>query len=389
MRLVGSVSASASLGEDRGICFRPTPKATGKKWQLQEAAQRLLPDKRGLQRCSRGLTWGDGGVKVWKGKTDAWFTGLMQCGSVWICPVCAAKIARQRADELQRGIDYALATGSGCMMVTLTFSHGRCDILDDTMSGFSRALHKLKSGRPYRALMDEYGIYGEVRAMEVTHGQANGWHPHTHAITFSRTKLSAPGRFRFECRLFVLWREACRKAGIGLPEFGPGVHVRPAKDAADYVAKWGFATEVTHSHIKAAKPGGLTPWQLLAAAADGDKRAAWLFREFAGSFHGKRQLYYSPGLRQRLGLFDEITDQELLSLEPDEKTLVCALDKDEWLMVLKFKMRASVLAAASDCAESVRALLDGLRTRARAEVGSDGRTERGLWLAARNYGWAA
>lgn len=385
------MTAPAALGEDRGIRFRSVT-ASGEsvsRWQLQEAARRLLPDKKGLQRCHCTRHKGGDGVKIWKGDRGAWFSGLMQCGSVWICPVCASKVAEGRAEELQRGIDYAIETGHGCMMVTLTFSHGRGDMLADTLEGFSKSLRRLKSGRAYQQLMRDYGIMGEVRALEITHGQANGWHPHTHAITFSHSKLTDRDRFRFECRLFVLWRAACRKAGIGLPVFGVGVHIRPAKDAADYVAKWGFATEVTRSHIKRAKTGGRTPWQLLADADGGDQHAAWLFREFAQSFHGKRQLYYSPGLRQKLGLLEELTDQQLLELEPEEKTLVCEIDPDEWRMIVRFRMRAAVLEAAEKGADLVRHLLDRLRGRTRAEVGTDGSTQRRRWIDMVNAGWAA
>ncbi len=382
--------AAQPLGEDRGICFRPTPKKTAQKWQMQETARQLLPTKRGLQRCNCTRHKGGGGVKIWRYANGVGFSGLMQCGSVWICPICAGKVAKARASDLQRGIDYALATGNGCMMTTLTFSHGRAAILADTLAGFSLALRKLKSGRAYQTLMRDFGIFGEVRALEVTHGNANGWHPHTHAITFSRIKLTPQQRFEFECRLFVLWRAACAKAGIGAPVFGVGVHVRPAKDAADYVAKWGFATEVTHSHIKTAKAGGRTPWQLLADAGAGDKQAAWLFREFAECFHGKRQLYYSPDLRKKLGLLDELTDQQLLELDTaEEKTLVCEIGNDEWAMVLRFRMRSALLAAADAGAAAVNDLLDKLRARTRAVLGSDGTSARGYWLAAINGGWAS
>lgn len=384
------MSASASLGKDRGICFRPSPRGSAQKWQLQDHARKLLPTKKGLQRCCTTRQKGGGGVKIWRYAHGVGFGGLMQCGSVWICPVCAGKVAKGRAKELQRGIDYALATGHGCMMVTLTFSHGRADILADSLNGLSLSLRKLKSGRAYQELMRDFGIVGEVRALEVTHGQANGWHPHTHSITFSRVKLTPQQRFEFECRLFVLWRAACGKAGVGAPEFGPGVHVRTAKDAADYVAKWGFATEVTHSHLKTAKAGGRTPWQLLADATQGDKHSSWLFREYAAAFHGKRQLYYSPGLRQKLSLsVNEMTDQELLELEPDERVLVCEIDNDEWSMVLRYRMRGALLAAADVGREAVTGFLDGLRERTRAALGTDGASARGLWLAALNEGWAA
>ena len=375
-----------ALGEDRDYCFRGDEARPRGKWALQEKARNLLPEYKGLQRCCCTRQKGGAGVKVWKGNKGAWFTGLMQCGSVWVCPVCAGKVAEARATELQKGIDYALSVGHGCLMVTLTFSHGRGDVLADTLTGQAKALRALKSGRAYQALMRDFGVLGEVRALEVTHGE-NGWHPHTHAITFTDSKLSAAARFQFECRLFVLWRAACLKAGIGAPEFAHGIHVRSAKDAANYVAKWGFATEVTRSHIKTAKGKGRTPWQLLADAAAGDKRAAWLFREFAACFKGKRQLFYSRGLRQKIGLLDELTDQQALELQPEEKTMVCEIDPDEWRMVIRFRARADLLSAAMDGGEAVHLLLRVLRERTRADIGTDGSYHRLDYLRAVNDGW--
>ena len=177
--------SAPALGKDRGYCCRARDGDTASKWVLQDAARKLLPNERGLQRCHRTRHKGGGGVKLWRGASGAWFSGLMQCKSKWICPVCAAKIARASADELQRGIDYALETGHGVLMVTLTFPHGRADVLADLLVTFKKkALRNLKSGRDYQALMRDFGIIGEVRALEVTHGDDNGWHPHTHAITF-------------------------------------------------------------------------------------------------------------------------------------------------------------------------------------------------------------
>ncbi len=313
----------------------------------------------------------------------------MQCGSVWVCPVCAGKVAEVRAEELQRGIDYALNVGHGCLMVTLTFSHGRADVLAELLSGHAKAMRALKSGRAYQALMRDFGVMGEVRALEVTHGNENGWHPHTHAITFTHGKLDAAARFRFECRLFLLWRAACQKSGIGLPDFMHGVHIRSAKDAANYVAKWGFATEVTRSHIKQGKGKGRTPWQILADAEAGDGRAAWLFREFADCFKGKRQLFYSRGLRQKIGLKEELTDQQALDLQPEEKTLVCEVNPDVWRMVIRFRARGDLLAAAMKGAAEVELCLDVLRARTRADIGTDGTYFRGDFLAAVNSGWGA
>lgn len=359
------MTARPALGEDWDFCFRAEGESAPNKWDLQHAARRLLPRDKGLQSCSCTRTRGADGVKVWKGERSHFFSGLVQCGSVWVCPVCAPKVAEHRAKDVQRGIDYWLHVGGGALMVTLTFSHSRFDRLADLMARFPAALRRLKSGRAYQRLQQDFGIVGEIRALEVTHGNENGWHPHTHALAFTHRPLLPIERQRFEARLYLLWRAACAKEGIGDPSFERGVHVRPAKDAADYIAKWGFAQELTRAHIKTAKGKRRTPWQLLADYSRGDRRAAWLFREFAQAFKGRRQLYYSPGLRQRLGLNEELTDQEALALpEPEPRELVCEIQPEHWRLVVRYKAHAAILDAAEHGAgAAVDALLDRLRVR--------------------------
>lgn len=53
------------------------------------------------------------------------FSGLQSCGSVWACPVCAAKIRQARADELEGANAAWLAAGHGIEMITLTIPHRR------------------------------------------------------------------------------------------------------------------------------------------------------------------------------------------------------------------------------------------------------------------------
>ena len=352
-------------------------------------------------------------VEIWAGEGKAFFRGVVQCGSVWVCPVCAGKVSEKRRKELQGCIDNALNRSAqmGVSLVTLTVRHGVGDVLADLLPKFSKALRRLKSGRPYKKLCADFGIVGEARALEVTHGK-NGWHPHTHAVTFSnapmldnrssfpqyreenkRTKL--PGRTvgivapisrhrltQFKRRLFALWYRACKAEGLPLPTYRHGVDVRGAKYAADYVAKWGFADELVKSQRKKAGQGGRNPWQLLDDARAGDKRAAWLFREYAASFRGRRQLFWSKimvggkmiSLKKYLTDADEITDQEAIE-ETDADAMTAAacvavLDADTWACVLKGHARAHVLEAAREGT----AALCGLLNRLRAEVGLYGRT---------------
>lgn len=325
------------------------------KYRLRRVAQDLLPGF-AVRKCQHEVAFGREGVTVLTDGQNAWFEGAVPCGSVWTCPVCAARIAEKRAREVQAGIDAHLEAGGGVLLLTLTFSHGRFDVLKETVAGFSKALRRIKSGRAAKHLHKVYGVVGEVRAIEVTHG-ANGWHPHSHAIVFTKRRLSPSRVAAFKERVFRLWEAGCKKSGIGLPSREHGVDVKGAKYAGEYVAKWGFSTEVTKSHIKKAKDGGRTPWQLLADASTGDPVATRLFVEFAKVFKGKRQLFYSHGLKKKLSALAPAPEQETA----DFKEVVTVIYPLDWDIIVACRLHGHIAALAVQGAEVLEAYLGGLR----------------------------
>jgi hypothetical protein len=77
--------------------------------------------------------------------------------------------------------------------------------------------------------------------------------------------------------------------------------------AAKYASKWGLEDEMTRSHMKKAKRGGYTPWDLLRVGLsvyDGEpsisltpSEAGSLFRSYAQSFQGRSQLFWTKELK--------------------------------------------------------------------------------------------
>lgn len=361
---------SGRLGKEGGYCFRDVLIKRRERRRLQAVARELLQENKSLACCGRAprkkdleAEWRGGqGVTVWAGERGAYFTGLHTCGSVWLCPVCSAKISEGRKVEVQTAIDNALFEGMGVSLVTLTFRHGLADPLKETLGKFSKALRRVKSGRAYVELMKYFGIHGEIRALEVTHG-ANGWHPHTHALMFSHAPLNGHRLTQYRRRLFALWFRACQAVGLPLPSYKHGVDVTGAKYAAEYVAKWGFASELAKPGSKTGRGGGRTPWELLVDAGAGDKRAAWLFREYAEHFHGKRQLFWSRGLKRRLSVEGEMTDQEILDLpEVENAARVAVIDPDTWQIVQRAGAHERVLLAAFEGKAALYGLLNHLRS---------------------------
>lgn len=357
------MTQAAPLVTPYGYCFR-LGTTTPSRWNLQDAARGILPEER-VSVCHRSLPRRKGiearEVAVYAGSDEAWFSGLMMCGSVWHCPVCAAKISRHRAAEIQAGIDYQIARDGGVIMVTTTIRHAAGDRLDEMLERFAKALRRSKSGRKFAALREKYGIEGEIRALETTHGD-NGWHPHTHSIWFTRRRLTSKEREQLKNEIFDLWLPACKREGLPDPTREHGVNVQSAKYAADYVAKFGFAYELSKAHMKKAAGAGRNPWQLLEDAAAGDKRAAWLFREYAQCFKGSRQLWWSKGLRDRLGIDAEMTEQEVMELEPEEPAvLIARIDAELWREVVKRHARGKLLQLARGKDGELKAYLQRLR----------------------------
>ncbi|MGI2107752.1 hypothetical protein ACRN9A_21820, partial [Shewanella frigidimarina] len=121
------------------------------------------------------------------------------------------------------------------------------------------------------------------------------------------------------------------------PSFEHGCTVQDGSFASDYVSKWGIEDEMTKSNAKKGKTKGLSPWGLLGCVLDGDnpdypaKKAGDLFRVYASSFSGRRQLYWSNGLRKRLELAKEVTDQELVDkIEDDRASVLANITVEQW-----------------------------------------------------------
>ena len=93
-------------------------------------------------------------IEIHKGLTNgkAFYHGLMACGSVWTCPVCAAKIAERRRLELKQAIEAAKVKGFGVYFVTLTIPHGVGDDLHQLLANLylPQALVARSAFSPYQ-----------------------------------------------------------------------------------------------------------------------------------------------------------------------------------------------------------------------------------------------
>lgn len=84
----------------------------------------------------------------------AFYKGLLVCGLLWTCPVCAAKISERRRVELAEALDNAKEQGLSVYLLTQTIRHGVGDSLSGGLQGIAdaeRLMWSSRSGAAVRA----------------------------------------------------------------------------------------------------------------------------------------------------------------------------------------------------------------------------------------------
>jgi hypothetical protein len=267
------------------------------------------------------------------------------CGSVWACPVCAAKVAEVRRRELTRAMERHTAAGGHAYLITFTFPHYIGQQLAEMLPKFDQARNRFQASKGWKRVMQvanlakdidagRAGRVGSVTSAEVTYGIANGWHPHLHMLVFCKAGAFEEGDADEEGRLSspaidfyrAEWVRHLEKVSLvdGSNRqwaLERGLDVRGGAKAAEYIAKWGheerwgLSSELTSSHAKTGRRDTwgtrdhYTPFQLLELASDGDGHAMQAFREFVTAFDGKRMLTWSPGLKAHFGI-DDTSDED-------------------------------------------------------------------------------
>lgn len=351
--LLGNTTKSAST-------FKPQGKNVGvsgdgetgqeRRYRLQEAAQRLLPNER-VRICMRTPRMGIDGIKVMRspdGKSSH-FSGCMVCSSVWTCPVCAERVANERRKELEHALN---TWQGGFLLVTFTISHSIDESCQAVVDRFDCAARSFKSGRAFQDIKSQFGVRYTVRNREATDGE-NGYHVHGHEIWFLEHALTDERLETLKNLLKERWARQAELAG-GWASLANGLDVvKSDSEIYDYVAKFGklpknrddaplASSELTHSHTKAARKDGKSMWQLLEEYDQGNKRSGARFAEYAMAFKGKKQLIWSRGLRDAVGLNDELTDDEIAETE-DQGQVWAEISIQTWRKVVEFGHRSLIL----------------------------------------------
>lgn len=301
-----------------------------------------------LRHCGRHHT--GNGVGVRSSEHGSGFSGLQQCGSVWACPVCAAKVAARRSLELGCGLLSWERMGGRLLMGTLTLRHHLGHRLADEWDALADAWKSILKSRVWKKWLQRLGVPGNVRVVEVTRGPEHGWHAHLHFVllisgTAAEDQELVDG---FTSWLLDKWARALEKRGFpGALAVGQEVHLVDGITAAGAVGEYlnkatpyasaeALGRELFGSWTKGARGVWSTvpAWRIAETfKATGEVDLLDLWHEYERASKGRRQVTWSRGLRDLLEVGTEQSDEQIAAEEVGTVDLL-RLDRHAWSLVL-------------------------------------------------------
>lgn len=296
-------------------------KARSKRHTIRESLREFTQLRR-LKDCGHTAVNG-AGVMIrctsTAGGKVAGFAGVSTCGSVWACPVCAAKVSARRQEELAAVLKHAAANGYHAAMMTFTVRHRKGQSLKKVWGAVSKGWDRVVSGKKWKSDKEKYSVQGYVRAVEVTHG-ANGWHVHVHTVVIFGG--AAENATTLGLGMWNRWCSGIESAGFTALEESGGFDLQVLKGdmgaIGRYLAKQAdaLAQETTLGAFKDGRKKNRTPFQIAQAFAEtGDLEDLEIWHEWERVSKGKRQLTWSRGLREWAQLEEEQSDEDIAAEE--------------------------------------------------------------------------
>lgn len=294
-------------------------------YRMQDGLRSIQRDR--VARCGRVRIGSNVAILI-GASGRAHYGGLLRCGSVWACPVCGSAIRAGRAEEVRRAVE---RHGSQrALLLSLTVRHGLGHALRCVRRGVAKAWTRMIRGAPWKRFAKRVGLVGLIRALEVTHGPENGWHPHIHALVLTGRTLDDAELRDASMWLSERWQECVQRA-LGdehRPDYAHGCDLRPCH-SADYIAKLGLELTAP-GRSKRAKGQNRTPMEIAYDfATEGRGRDSALWTDFCESMYGAKMLTWSKDLRKRLGMPAELSDEEL-SEEAETHEILALIAGRDW-----------------------------------------------------------
>jgi Replication protein len=322
-----------------------------------------------------GVTTG-GMMRIRRKDGTAFPADVSTCGSVF-CPVCGPKIRAKRAEKFTTAIGRWFARGPDHdgWFITLnarnTAGLPEAEAVDRALKGWQR----LRNRRSWRQLADRYGLH-YIKAIDVTHGEDNGWNVHLHIALMTVPTCRGPIRTfavaangeavvispdgaqvlaDLAIALRQLWPDVMGRLGFYASPRQVHIEqidVRTAAGVGGYLAKqsaWGIGDELARLDLKQGN-AGRTYEQIVADYDDHQRESDLaLIHEHHEALYGRRHFSWSQGFRELLGMVDEQTDEEAdadSAADPEEADDVAGMDGRTYYTMLRRHQVPGLLAVA-------------------------------------------
>lgn len=305
------------------------------RFYLKSVVASWLPSSRISFCLRRKIPGSEIAVLLSKVKARASLGGLMVCGLIWLCAVCAIKISERRRPEIKQAVKEHVNVGGYVSHVTYTLPHHLGQSLALLLHILFRVRRLYLQHVTYQDFSRSIRLLGSIFALEITWGSKNGWHAHIHELLFHFSPID----YRIhEKRLRGMWADTAFRLGYSVPN-DHGVTLTDGSYADEYLSKWGLDCEMTKQHIKKGREGNLTPFDLIRAGMQDQ------FCEYAAAIHRKKHLTWSPGLKQWFGIGD-VSDEDLCKAPDEGAALLGYLTDGQWKRVWHSDNEPGLLLAA-------------------------------------------
>jgi hypothetical protein len=339
---------SSPLGNTANISS--TGSKTVKKYSLLNHAAKLATDANVLSKrsgnphrvrsCHKNRAYGQDAITIKLSGNDvhnpnASYGGLQTCESIWACPVCAARIAVEKGQDILKALEWAKRENLAPVMVALTARHHAGMQLSWFKDLFKGSWEMFSSGRRWKHFKKKFGIKHYIVNREVTRGDS-GWHYHMHLLLFlDFGELKAAAADSLQAELEAYWIHCLETHGLeGLPEIA--LHVSAHGNVGQsYLTKIGITInekdgrleyEMTSSETKS----GQSIWDILRHSYYGDESASALYIEFIEAMQDTNFITFSHGLAD---LLENIELPESESVASNEKTDFAEISPYWWGIV--------------------------------------------------------
>lgn len=290
------------------------PFRTFRRLDAAQEIARLYTDGHRTEHCQLDVSPGQS-VEVMKREDGSVsLSGFRPCGSPH-CPHCSRILAIRRALETEQIMRAAFDRGYLVSFLTVTTDHHANESLADVLNGLRDSWAACSQGYGRKAFNVALGNpVGNVRAFEVTHGDS-GWHPHLHLLLIHRSPVNVDAVFD---RYRAVSRRFGRTPNRGAFDVVPvSLYNGDVKRLSSYVSgrkssRWSASTETAGGALKQSDHGRTLGDLLDAFIENGDGDSSELYAEYLDATKGMSVWRTSRGLRAKLGLEVEQTDEEIM-----------------------------------------------------------------------------